>query len=154
MAIIRKDKKKDAPPISTASLPDIVYMILFFFMITTTMRETTLMLKKPSLPHATEIIKLEKKSLVSNIYVSPPLPEYEALFGTQPVIQLNDAIEEVSQISLFIQKEREARDANVRDYMSVSLKADSKTKMGIISDIKMELRKVNSLKLNYAALSK
>ncbi|NLK80600.1 MAG: biopolymer transporter ExbD [Bacteroidales bacterium] len=149
---MRKDKKKDAPPISTASLPDIVYMILFFFMITTTMRETTLMLKKPNLPHATEIIKLEKKSLVSNIYVSPPLPEYEALFGTQPVIQLNDAIEEVSQISLFIQKEREARDANVRDFMSVSLKADSKTKMGIISDIKMELRKVNSLKLNYAAL--
>ncbi|MDA3883618.1 MAG: biopolymer transporter ExbD [Bacteroidales bacterium] len=154
MAKIRKDGKKTPPPISTASLPDIVFMLLFFFMVSTTMRESSLMVKKPMLPQATEITKLEKKSLVSNIYVAPPTKEYESIYGTQPVIQLNDAIEEVSSIPQFIQKEREARNPNERPLMSVSLKADSDTKMGIISDVKMELRRINSLKLNYAAREK
>jgi|SRR5690554_2121619 biopolymer transport protein ExbD len=154
MAKIRKDGKKTPPPISTASLPDIVFMLLFFFMVSTTMRESSLMVKKPTLPQATEITKLEKKSLVSNIYVAPPTQEYESIYGTQPVIQLNDAIEEVSSIPQFIQKEREARNPNERPLMSVSLKADSDTKMGIISDVKMELRRINSLKLNYAAREK
>ena len=152
MAKIRKGGKKTPPPISTASLPDIVFMLLFFFMVSTVMRESTLLVKKPRLPQATEITKLEKKSLVTNIYVSPPLPEYEAIFGTQPVIQLNDAIEPVDQVSPFIQKEREARNPNERDLLIVSLKADSDTRMGIISDIKMELRKAGALRLNYAAL--
>ncbi|MFW5850805.1 MAG: ExbD/TolR family protein [Bacteroidota bacterium] len=154
MAKIRKDGKKTPPPISTASLPDIVFMLLFFFMVSTTMRESSLMVKKPTLPQATEITKLEKKSLVSNIYVAPPTKEFESIYGTQPVIQLNDAIEEVSSIPQFIQKEREARNSNERPLMSVSLKADSETKMGIISDVKMELRRINSLKLNYAAREK
>ncbi len=32
---IRKKGKKEVPPVSTASLPDIVFMLLFFFMVTT-----------------------------------------------------------------------------------------------------------------------
>ena len=64
-----KKKKKGMPGISTASLPDIVFMLLFFFMVTTVMRETELKIKKPQLPKATEIKKLERKSLVSYIYV-------------------------------------------------------------------------------------
>ena len=66
-----KKKKKGMPGISTASLPDIVFMLLFFFMVTTVMRETELKIKKPTLPKATEIKKLERKSLVSYIYYSP-----------------------------------------------------------------------------------
>ena len=64
-----KKKKKGLPAISTASLPDIVFMLLFFFMVSTTMRETDLLIKKPVLPQATEVKKLEMKSLVSTIYV-------------------------------------------------------------------------------------
>ena len=68
MSKFRK-KKKGTPGISTASLPDIVFMLLFFFMVTTVMRETELKIKKPQLPNATEVKKLERKSLVSYIYV-------------------------------------------------------------------------------------
>ena len=64
----RKGKDKGTPAINTASLPDIVFMLLFFFMVATTMKETDRMVKL-DLPSATETIKLEKKSLVSNIYV-------------------------------------------------------------------------------------
>ena len=45
MAKFKKDGKKETPAISTASLPDIVFMLLFFFMVSTTMREVTLMIQ-------------------------------------------------------------------------------------------------------------
>lgn len=154
MATIRKKDKGEAPAISTASLPDIVFMLLFFFMVSTTMRESTLLVKKPTFPKATELTKLEKKSLVSSIYVAPPAVDIQHIFGTQPVIQLNESIEDVSKIARFVQLEREARSPNDRDYITMNLKADAKIKMGIISDIKMELRKANALKLNYTAVQK
>jgi biopolymer transport protein ExbD len=84
-------KKKKAPPgINTSALPDIVFMLLFFFMVTTVMRETDLKVKLV-VPQATEIQKLEKKSLVSYIYIGPPSESFRAKFGTAPRIQLNDA---------------------------------------------------------------
>lgn len=43
MAKFKKDGKRETPAISTASLPDIVFMLLFFFMVSTTMREVSLM---------------------------------------------------------------------------------------------------------------
>ena len=62
MSKFRKDDGKELPPISTASLPDIVFMLLFFFMVSTTMREVTVNVKQ-SLPQATELSKLVKKCL-------------------------------------------------------------------------------------------
>ena len=89
MAVIRKKGNKGVPPISTASLPDVIFMILFFFMTTTSMKETELRVAF-TLPEATEIQKLEKKSLVSYIYVGQPTKQLQAQFGTAPRIQLND----------------------------------------------------------------
>ena len=71
MAKFKKDGKKETPAISTASLPDIVFMLLFFFMVATTMREVSLMVSN-AMPQATQTVKLEKKSLVSNIYIGKP----------------------------------------------------------------------------------
>ena len=59
------------PPISTASLPDIVFMLLFFFMVSTTMKEVELKVIVKT-PDASEIKKLEKKSLTSYINVGEP----------------------------------------------------------------------------------
>ena len=79
MSKFKKDSSKDTPGISTASLPDIVFMLLFFFMVTTVMRETTIMVKQ-SMPEATEIKKLEKKSLVSYIYIGSPVERMQGTF--------------------------------------------------------------------------
>ena len=84
MAKFKKDSKKETPAISTASLPDIVFMLLFFFMVSTTMREVTLMVQN-NMPLATQIAKLEKKSLVSNIYVGKPTSQYQRLMERNPV---------------------------------------------------------------------
>lgn len=141
------------PPISTASLPDIVFMLLFFFMVSTTMREVTLMVKV-TVPSATELSKLEKKSLVSYIYVGTPHNQYQRVFGSEPRIQLNDQFARVSDIQDYITSEREARDEAEVPFMITSLKVDEYTKMGIVTDIKQELRKASALHINYSSRRK
>jgi biopolymer transport protein ExbD len=153
MSKFKKGGKKELPPISTASLPDIVFMLLFFFMVSTTMREVTLNVKV-QLPTATELSKLEKKSLVSYIYIGEPLRQFQAKFGVAPRIQLNDQFAGVSDISDFIIAEREARDEAERPMMITSLKVDENTKMGIVSDVKQELRKAAALHINYSSRKK
>ncbi len=150
MSKFRKGKGKEVPAISTASLPDIVFMLLFFFMVSTTMREVTLMVKI-QLPSATELSKLEKKSLVSYIYVGEPLAQYQRYFGSAPRIQLNDQFANVRDIQDYIITERESRNEAERPFMITSLKVDENTTMGIVTDIKQELRKSAALHINYSS---
>ncbi len=149
MSKFKKDTAKDTPGISTASLPDIVFMLLFFFMVTTVMRETTIMVKQ-TMPDATEIKKLEKKSLVSYIYVGSPVERMQATYGTKARIQLNDAFANVADIPQYINAERAERDEKEIPFMTASIKADKDTKMGLVTDVKQELRKANALKINYS----
>ncbi len=150
MSKFRKDANKDLPAISTASLPDIVFMLLFFFMVTTTIRDVSLLVKV-QLPTATELTKLEKKSLVSYIYVGPPQKQYTKMFGTEPRIQLNDQFAKVSDIPDYILAERAARDEAEIPFMVTSLKVDELTKMQIVGEIKQELRKAAALHINYSS---
>jgi len=151
MSKFKQKKGGKTPGINTASLPDIVFMLLFFFMVTTTIRDASLKVKVVT-PNATEIQKLEKKSLVSYIYVGPPsTPALKEVFGTEPRIQLNDTYANVNEIPEFIEKERQARDEAEVPFLTTSLKIDKDTKMGIVSDIKQELRKMNALKINYSS---
>ena len=147
----RKDKGK-MPGISTASLPDIVFMLLFFFMVSTTMREVTINVMQ-RLPAATEIRKLERKSLVSYIYIGQPRPTYQRLLGTEPRIQLNDQFATTDDIFAFIASEREARDEAEIPFMRTSLKVDNEVRMGIVDDVKRALRRANALNINYSTLT-
>ena len=151
MAVIRKKEKKEIGQISTSSLPDIVFMILFFFMVSTSMKETELVVKFKA-PEATEIQKLENKSLVSYIYVGPPVESLQAKFGSAPQIQLNTSFSTPQEIGQFIASERDALNEADRNKMTVCLKADRETRMGIITDIKQELRKAEAYKISYASL--
>ena len=147
MARFKKKKSTGMQKINTSALPDIIFMLLFFFMVTTTMREITLIVQvKP--PEATEVQKLEKKSLVSYIYVGVPL---KTQFGTESRIQLNDAFASTTEIPEFIASERESRDEADRGFLITSIKADMATRMGVITDIKQELRKVGAFKINYSS---
>ena len=153
MSKFRKDTFKELPPISTASLPDIVFMLLFFFMVSTTMREVTYKVRM-HLPEATELDKLEKKSLVSYIYIGEPLPMYQKTFGKAPRIQLDDQFADVGDVQDFVIAEREARAEEERPSMITSLKIDDNTKMGIVNDVKQELRKSAALNINYSSRNK
>ena len=139
-------KKKGSQEISTASLPDIIFMLLFFFMVVTVMREDDPKVKVDK-PNATETEKLEKKSLVDYINVGLP---YDSRYGTEPMIQLDDAFADLNDIRQWIEDNRERRDEAEKPAITTSLKVDKETKMGIVTDIKQELREANALKINYS----
>jgi biopolymer transport protein ExbD len=146
-----KDKgKKELPAISTASLPDVVFILLFFFMVVVQMRDVSLMVKV-RVPEATEISKIEKKSLVSYIYIGEPLKQHQRTYGTASRIQLNDKWSSISDIQSFIINEREVLDEAERPMMITALKVDENTKMGIVADVKTELRKAAALHILYSA---
>ncbi len=151
MAKFKKKGGKGTPAISTASLPDIIFMLLFFFMVTTTMREATLLVKITP-PQATEVQKLEKKSLVDYIYIGPPIRK---ALGTDSRIQLNDQFAtDVKDIREFIELGRSQRDEAERQLITTSLKVHKDTKMGIVTDVKQELREVGAFKINYSTAKK
>jgi len=148
MAKFTKKKDGDLPAVSTASLPDIVFMLLFFFMTVTTMKDSSLMVENV-LPNASEVKKLEKKDRVLYIYVGKPTRDYQKVFGTEPKIQLNDKFANVTDVGDFILEERAKKPQELQNVLTTALKVDKNASMGLISDIKMELRKVNALKVNY-----
>lgn len=142
-----KDKGgKSTPPISTASLPDIIFMLLFFFMVTTVMRETDLLVKI-TLPEATQVTKLEDKALVDYLYIGPPVSK---ALGTEPVMQLNDQFAKLEDIDPWVKANEERRQEVEVPRITRSLKVDKETYMKIVTDVKQELRKSNALKINYS----
>ncbi len=148
MSKFKKKKSGDLPAISTASLPDIVFMLLFFFMVATVMRDSTLMVDN-TLPAADQVQKLDKKDRVMYIYAGKPSLRYQEKFGTQAKIQLNDKFATVQDVGAFILAERASKRQELQNVLTTALKVDGETNMGLISDIKQELRKVNALKINY-----
>ena len=150
MAKFIKKDKGDLPAINTSSLPDIVFMILMFFMVSTSMRQTDRMVTL-TLPEATEVAKLERKDLSSYIYIGTPTRQYQAQYGTDSRIQLNDSFKTVKDIGDFVAVEREALSEADRQFMTISIKADENTRMGIITDDKQELRRCSALKIMYSA---
>ena len=148
MSKFKKKKGGGVPAVNTASLPDIVFMLLFFFMVATVMRQNNLMIEN-KLPQADQIEKLDKKNLVMYIYAGKPSQNYQKQFGSEARIQLNDKFAEVGDIAAFIAAERASKREEEVPFLTTALKVDSDCNMGLVTDIKQELRKVNALKINY-----
>ena len=155
MSKFRRKKGKGAQRINTASLPDIVFMLLFFFMVSTTMRETEVQVRV-KVPEASEVKKLEKKSLVSYIYIGRPVSHVAKLYGSEPLIQLNDKLineegipyESVQDFVLF---EREKLPESDKNRMVMSLRIDQDITMGNVDNVKQALRRSKALIINYSA---
>lgn len=147
MARFKKGKRSGVPGINTGSMSDIIFMFLFFFMVITTIREAKLLVKI-KVPPATEVQKLERKSLVSYIYIGVPIDQK---LGSEPRIQLNDVFARVSDVKEFVFTERSRRNEYERKLITFSFKVDENTKMGIVTDVKQELRYANALRINYSA---
>ena len=153
MGKFNKTGGRSMPKLNTSSLPDLIFSLLFFFMMVTTMREVTLKVQVKA-PQGTELEKLEKKSLVTFIYVGVPTAEFQKQLGSESRIQLNDSFAEVSEIQDYIIGERASMKEEDQPQMTVSLKVDRDTKMGIVTDIKEALRRAYALKINYSAARK
>lgn len=150
MSKFNKKKSGDLPPVSTASLPDIVFMLLFFFMVATVMRDDE-MLVENKLPSANQVEKLEDKNKLVNIYIGKPNSSMQKTFGTSDVVQLGDKISRVEDVFSYVNTQRTAMPENLQDQMMVSLKVDRNAKVGVLTDVKQELRKAQALKITYTS---
>ena len=148
MSKFKKKKSGGTPGISTASLPDIVFMLLFFFMTATTMKDSDLKIEN-KLPKANQTAKLHKKQYVMYIYAGKPSERYRSSLGGSDRVQMADKIAPVSEVRNFVINERASRNSEDEKYLTASLKIDKNVKMGLVQDIKQELRKVDQLKVNY-----
>lgn len=135
------------PELNTSSLPDMIFAILFFFMVTVHMRSEEIKVRF-KVPVASEAQKLEKKSLVTYIYLGQPT---DAKLGTGTQMQLNDKFEGVDAIQNYIAQEKASKNEVDQQFMTVSIKADETTRMKYITDVKEALRKAYALKISYSA---
>ena len=127
----RASTKQEIP---TASMPDIIFMLLLFFMVTTTLREVQVLVDY-SLPEAKAIEKIENKRLISYIWV-----------GKDARMQINDSLVKLEEIQNIMYAKRQALPNII-----VSLRIDKNTDMGYVTDIQQELRKAFCLRINYSA---
>lgn len=141
-----KRRSREVPMLNLASLPDLIFTVLFFFMIVTHMRKVALKVKY-QVPTGTELTRLTKKSTVSYIYIGKPLDQGEAAITR---IQMNDKLVTVPEVMDYVTAERNRMSPEDAQALTVSIKADSKTDMGTITDVKQALRQVNALRINYS----
>jgi biopolymer transport protein ExbD len=142
-----KKKAEVKQEIPTSSMPDVVFMLLFFFMVTTEMRKSSIEVKQV-IPKASQLRKLERKTLVANLYIGQPTkPEY----GTEEKIQANDAFIGTGDIIRWVNQEKSGLVESERDQLTISIKGDKDAKRGIIADVETELRKGNARKVLYTA---
>ncbi len=150
MSMFKKEGKKDVPAIASSSLSDIVFMLLFFFMVTTQLRETENKVMV-NIPEASEVTKLVRKDLNSYINIGTPIRSLQAQYGTEARIQLNDSFKTTAEIRDFVAAERDSKSEADRQFMTISIRADQDVRMGIVTDVKQELRRCSALRIMYSA---
>ena len=135
-----------------AAMPDLIFTVLFFFMIVTHMREVKPMVRY-DVPQGTEVEKARKAGMVY-LFIGKPVNERGDVMGDESRIQLNDHYVTLDEIGAAIEKERSQMSEENRQHMVVSIRADRSTEMGLINDVKQELRKAGALNINYSATGK
>ncbi len=147
MSKFTKKKSNELPPINTASLPDIVFMLLFFFMVATVMRDTNLLVEQ-NLPQADQVEKLKKDRSVF-IYAGKPSMQYKEKYGDEGRVQIGDKYTDISSIGLALTEARGKLIPELQNKVVVALKVDDDTNTGLVTDIKEELRKLNMVRIIY-----
>ena len=144
-AHFKKKSAKTSQDIPTASLPDIIFMLLIFFMVTTVMRETELLVRT-SLPAAEAVEKIEQKRLVSYIYIGPKMLEGNR-YGEDSV-QIDDAIVD----DLFEIRNIMHLKVLEEPQMIISFRVDREVETGLLYDVQDELREAETLRINYSTM--
>lgn len=138
-----RKKSKAKPDIPTASLPDIIFMLLIFFMVTTVLRETTVQVRT-ILPKAEALTKIDQKRLVTYIYIGPK--KISAVEFGETGVQIDDALVEILTDVRAIMYRKLVEQPK----LIVSLKVDGTSEMGVLMDVQQELREAGTLRVNFS----
>ena len=140
---IRRKKHRSVPGLNMASMPDLIFTVLFFFMIVTHMRNETVKVKL-QVPQGTEVTKSSNKFSTINIYIG------RNNYGDTQ-IQVNDRMCSLGQVGALVQNLKANLSEESQDNLIINLRADRNTDMGIVNDLKKELRDVGALTIRYSA---
>ena len=146
-------RRHEVPGLNTASLPDLIFTVLFFFMIVTHMQKVAVKVQFRT-PQGTELTRLTKKTSVTYIYIGRPSADLRKTFGNGTRIQLNDKFTPAAEVADYVTAERNRMSPEDQEQMTVSIKADRGTHMGIISAVKQALRQAKAYRINYSATEK
>lgn len=146
MSSFRRRYHRESPSINTASLPDIVFMLLFFFMVVTKLKKDDIKLSV-KLPKAQESIKLDNKQKGVYIYVGVPIDT--TVFGSGLKVQINDEFIDPSTLSNRIEVDMKRLSKSELPFYTVIMRSDANVQMQYINSIKHQLRQANALKLIY-----
>ena len=152
MSRFKTTQNREVPGLNLAALPDLIFTVLFFFMIVTHMRDVNPKVRF-EVPQGTELSKTANKAGLVYIFIGKPVDAQGQVVSNETRIQLNDRYVTVAQLPDEIKKEREQMSEDVRQHMTVSIRADRETEMGVINDVKQALRKAGALNINYSATS-
>lgn len=147
-------QKHEVPGLNLAALPDLIFTVLFFFMIVTHMRVVTPLVHVET-PQGTELEKARKQGVIY-LFIGQPMDAKGQVKGASDSrrIQLNDRFVELEQLAQEIAVEKAQMSEDAREHLTVSIRADRNTEMGLINDVKQQLRKAGALNINYSASSK
>lgn len=138
----RKSSSAD-PSITTASLPDIIFMLLIFFMVTTVLRETEIQVET-QLPEAEALTKIEQRRLITYVYIGPlktgPNSGDIAVQIDDQVIDDMPAIRDI----MYSKHQEEPR-------MIISMKVDRSAPMRVVNEVQQEFREAGTLRINYSS---
>ncbi len=143
---IRRKKHRSVPGLNMASMPDLIFTVLFFFMIVTHMRNETVKVKL-QVPQGTEVSKASNKFSTINIYIG------RNNYGDTQ-IQVNDRMCSLEQVGALVQNFKANLSEESQENLIINLRADRNTDMGIVNDLKKELRNVGALTIRYSATEK
>jgi biopolymer transport protein ExbD len=149
MSRFRQKEKREVPGLNLAAMPDLIFTVLFFFMIVTHMRDVKPMVRF-TIPQGTEVEKARQAGIVY-LFIGKPVDERGDVVGDESRIQLNDHYVTLDELGTAIEQERSQMSEEARQHMVVSIRADRATEMGLINDVKQELRKAGALSINYSA---
>ncbi len=140
-------EKHEMPRINVIALPTIFLILLFFFMMLTNIRDDKLQVGAVDSPQATELSSLGKKAIVTTIYIGKPVSSVKSDYR----IQLNDQVMTVAGVEAYMNKKKALIKPTEYSLITVMLKVDKNTPMGIVSDVKQALRRADVLNIVYSA---
>ncbi|MCD6595594.1 biopolymer transporter ExbD [bacterium] len=129
-------KNKGSAKIPTASIADIVFLLLIFFMSVTVFKQFQGL--KVELPAAKATKKIEKKRIITHIWID-----------SENHLNIDDMPITLQKIAPLMSKKMQENPAII-----VSVRADKHAKYGIVAQLLEELKKSNALRVNFATLTK
>ena len=150
MSRFRRRHSREVPGLNLAAMPDLIFTVLFFFMIVTHMRDVTPRVRY-EVPQGTEVEKSAHRGGLVYLFIGKPVDEQGRQLSDETCIQLNDRYVTVGQLAGELDKERARMSEDDRQHLTVSIRADRDTPMGIINDVKQALRRAGALNVSYSA---